>query len=94
MAILVTGGAGYIGSATASMFLQAGHKVTVLDNLFRGHREAVPEDAHFVQGDISDPGTLKTLFQMAKFDAVAHFAALIAFWLAATALVLDMKKAE
>jgi UDP-glucose 4-epimerase len=41
--ILVTGGAGYIGSATAALFLQAGHKVTVFDNLFRGHREAVPE---------------------------------------------------
>jgi UDP-glucose 4-epimerase len=77
MHILVTGGAGYIGSATAAQFLQAGHKVTVFDNLFRGHREAVPEGAAFVQGDISDKGALDTLFQMGNFDAVAHFAALI-----------------
>jgi UDP-glucose 4-epimerase len=77
MNILVTGGAGYIGSATAALFLQAGHKVTVFDNLFRGHREAVPEGATFVKGDISDRGALETLFQMGNFDAVAHFAALI-----------------
>jgi UDP-glucose 4-epimerase len=77
MHILVTGGAGYIGSATAAAFLNAGHTVTVLDNLIRGHREAVPEGAHFVHGDISDRGTLRTLFQMGKFDAVAHFAALM-----------------
>src|SRR5258705_10399100 len=77
MHILVTGGAGYIGSATAAMFLKAGHQVTVLDNLYRGHRGAVPEGAHFVQGDISDRGALHMLFQMGKFDAVAHFAALI-----------------
>jgi UDP-glucose 4-epimerase len=77
MHILVTGGAGYIGSATAALFLKAGHQVTVFDNLYRGHREAVPEGAQFVQGDISDRGALDTLFQMARFDAVAHFAALI-----------------
>jgi UDP-glucose 4-epimerase len=77
MHILVTGGAGYIGSTTAALFMQAGHKVTILDNLVRGHREAIPAGADFVQGDIADRGTLDTLFQMGKFDAVAHFAALI-----------------
>ena len=77
MHILVTGGAGFIGSATAAMFLKAGHQVTVFDNLYRGHREAIPEGADFVHGDISDKGALDMLFQMAKIDAVAHFAALI-----------------
>ena len=77
MRILVTGGAGYIGSTTAAMFLQAGHEVTVFDSLYRGHRQAVPAEATFVQGDISDRGALDTLFQMGNFDAVAHFAALI-----------------
>ncbi len=77
MRILVTGGAGYIGSATAALFLKAGHQVTVFDNLYRGHREAVPGGARFVLGDIADRGALDTLFQMDQFDAVAHFAALI-----------------
>jgi UDP-glucose 4-epimerase len=77
MHILVTGGAGYIGSTTAAAFLEAGHEVTVFDNLSRGHRQSIPTQAHFVQGDIGDDGALHTLFQMGKFDAVAHFAALI-----------------
>lgn len=77
MHILVTGGAGYIGSATAAYFLRQGHQVTVYDSLIRGHREAVPADAHFIQGDIGDRSALDVLFQSADFDAVVHFAALI-----------------
>lgn len=77
MHILVTGGAGYIGSTTAAAFLEAGHEVTVFDNLSRGHRAAVPPGTRFVQGDLGDDGALRTLFQMGRFDAVAHFAALI-----------------
>lgn len=77
MHILVTGGAGYIGSTTAGLFLAAGHQVTVFDSLIRGHREAVPAGAAFVQGDIGDRAALDVLFQMGEFDAVAHFAALI-----------------
>ncbi|MCC7208465.1 MAG: UDP-glucose 4-epimerase GalE [Anaerolineae bacterium] len=77
MHILVTGGAGYIGSTTAALFLKAGHQVTIFDSLSRGHRPAIPEGARFVQGDLGDRGALNTLFQMGHFDAVAHFAALI-----------------
>ncbi len=76
MHVLVTGGAGYIGSATAAAFMEAGHRVTVFDSLYRGHRAAVPQGAAFVQGDLADRGALDTLFQMGNFDAVAHFAAL------------------
>jgi UDP-glucose 4-epimerase len=77
MHILVTGGAGYIGSATSMAFMQAGHQVTILDNLSRGHKAAIPPGAAFVQADLADRGALNTLFQMGNFDAVAHFAALI-----------------
>jgi UDP-glucose 4-epimerase len=77
MHILVTGGAGYIGSATALAFMQAGHQVTVFDNLSRGHKAAIPSGAAFVQGDLADRGALDMLFQLGNFDAVAHFAALI-----------------
>lgn len=77
MRILVTGGAGYIGSATTAHLLAAGHDVTVYDNLYRGHRGAVPADAEFIQGDTGSPGSLDFLFQTHDFDAVVHFAALI-----------------
>ncbi|WP_119071805.1 UDP-glucose 4-epimerase GalE [Aggregatilinea lenta] len=77
MHILVTGGAGYVGSATAAYFLRAGHKVTVFDSLIKGHREAIPAGAAFVQGDLADRAALDVLFQTLKIDAVAHFAAFI-----------------
>lgn len=77
MRILVTGGAGYIGSATTAHLLEAGHEVTVYDNLYRGHRAAVPGKAEFIQGDIGSAGSLDFLFQTHDFDAVVHFAALI-----------------
>lgn len=77
MRILVTGGAGYIGSATAAHFLAAGHEVIVYDNLVRGHREAVPDQAAFVQGDVLDRAALQSAFANHRPDAVAHFAALI-----------------
>ncbi len=77
MHILITGGAGYIGSTTAAYFLRAGHRVTVYDNLSRGHRDAVPKDAEFIQGDVGDRSALDVLFQSRTFDAVVHFAAFI-----------------
>ena len=77
MKILVTGGAGYIGSATAGQLLQAGHRVTVLDDLSRGHREAVPEGAELVVADLADRERLDRLFREAGFDGVMHFAAFI-----------------
>ena len=77
MNLLVTGGAGYIGSVVTSRLLAAGHKVTVLDNLCHGYRDAVPAGAELVVGDISNPEILRKLFADAKPEAVLHFAALI-----------------
>jgi UDP-glucose 4-epimerase len=77
MKVLVTGGAGYIGSAVAKDLLQAGHEVIVLDNLSRGHREAVPKGAELVVGELADRAGLDRLFQSRKIGAVMHFAALI-----------------
>jgi UDP-glucose 4-epimerase len=58
MEVLVTGGAGYIGSVIATRLIERGHGVTVYDDLFRGHRDAVPAAARFVQGDIRDVARL------------------------------------
>jgi UDP-glucose 4-epimerase len=77
MNILVTGGAGYIGSATAEACIQAGHQVTVYDSLVTGHHAAVPEGAAFVQADLSDSHALVETFTNQKFDAILHFAAFI-----------------
>ena len=75
MRILVLGGAGYIGSHTALELIRAGHEVLVVDNLVTGHREAVPEQAVFYQGDLHDFAFLDQLFQKEPIDAVIHFAA-------------------
>jgi UDP-glucose 4-epimerase len=77
MKILVTGGAGYIGSVATAELLKAGHEVIVFDNLSRGHRRALPEAASLIVGDIGDRESLKLLFQSHSIDAVLHFAALI-----------------
>jgi UDP-glucose 4-epimerase len=75
MELLVTGGAGYIGSVVAAQLRDAGHAVTVLDNLERGHRAAVPDGCEFVEQDLLDlDGTRKVL--AGGFDGVLHFAAL------------------
>ena len=77
MRLLVTGGAGYIGSVVAEQLLAAGHQVTILDNLSRGHRQAVPSGAELVVGDLSDKELLKQLFGIHGFEGVLHFAAFI-----------------
>ena len=77
MNILVTGGAGYIGSATAEALINAGHSVTVYDSLVTGHRAAVPEGASFVEADLSNSDTLSKTLTDQAFDAVMHFAAFI-----------------
>ena len=77
MNILLTGGAGYIGSAAAHMLLEAGHTVTVYDSLVTGHREAVPDGAAFIQSDLADQASLGSTLQAGRFDAVMHFAAFI-----------------
>ena len=77
MNILITGGAGYIGSVTAEALLKAGHSVTVYDSLITGHRAAVPDGATFIQADLSDSHTLVETLTKEKFDAVMHFAAFI-----------------
>jgi UDP-glucose 4-epimerase len=76
MKLLVTGGAGYIGSICSAVALAAGHQVTVLDNLSKGHRQALPPGAELVEGDLLDPPVLGALMQNG-FDAVFHLAALI-----------------
>jgi len=77
MKILVTGGAGYIGSAAAKMLLEAGHEVTVFDSLVTGYRQAVPSGARFIQADLDDPQTLTACLADTGFEAVMHFAAFI-----------------
>jgi UDP-glucose 4-epimerase len=77
MRILVTGGAGYIGSTTAAALLASGHEVVVADDLSKGHRDAVPEGARFVEADITVPGQIDEVVGDGTFDACLHFAALI-----------------
>ena len=74
MGILVTGGAGYIGSHTVLYLRQAGEDVIVLDNLQKGHQSAVL-DATFYEGKINDESLLDKIFQTHRIDAVIHFAA-------------------
>jgi UDP-glucose 4-epimerase len=77
MNILVTGGAGYIGSAAAEALIKAEHSVTVYDSLVTGHRAAVPEGAAFVEADLGDSHTLAKTLTDQRFDAIMHFAAFI-----------------
>jgi UDP-glucose 4-epimerase len=76
MRLLVTGGAGYIGSIVAQQLIARGDDVTVLDSLYRGHRAAVPEGAAFVEADLLDPAATDRALAGGGFDGVVHFAAL------------------
>jgi len=73
--ILVTGGAGYIGSVCVEDLLNRGHEVTVFDNLTEGHRKAVDQRAKFVQGDLADKTAVSSLIGAEQPAAVMHFAA-------------------
>jgi UDP-glucose 4-epimerase len=75
MKILVTGGAGYIGSHTTNQLLAAGHEVVVFDNLSTGFRDAVSERARFVLGDVRDSETVSKVMIENDIEAVVHFAA-------------------
>lgn len=75
MNVFLTGGAGYIGSVTTEQLLNQGHKVTVFDNLERGHRAAVDPRARFVKGDLRDRAAILKAMKQARPDAVMHFAA-------------------
>ena len=75
MNILVTGGAGYIGSVVVEETLRSGHKTVVYDNLIKGHREMVAPDALFVEGDLLDREKLESTLRENSIDAVIHMAA-------------------
>jgi len=74
--VLVTGGAGYVGSHCVAELIERGFNVVVLDNLRQGHRAAVPSEAAFVEADLADTEALRRTFAEWRLDAVFHFAAL------------------
>ncbi|HEY6348046.1 MAG TPA: UDP-glucose 4-epimerase GalE [Candidatus Angelobacter sp.] len=73
--VLVTGGAGYVGSVCCAELLRLGHSVTVVDDLSTGFREAVPSGAAFFQLDLGDHSAVQSLVKKNRFDVVFHFAA-------------------
>ncbi len=75
MKILVTGGAGYIGSACTEYLLNLGYDVTVFDSLMTGHRAAVDKRAEFVKGDLNCRDAIFDVIKKGKFDGIMHFAA-------------------
>src|SRR5579863_8386109 len=76
MTVLVTGGAGYIGSVTVEVLRAKGEHVVVLDNLGRGHRSAVPKDVPFYHGRVGDRALIERIASEHKTEACVHFAAL------------------
>ncbi|MCX7765370.1 MAG: UDP-glucose 4-epimerase GalE, partial [Candidatus Sumerlaeia bacterium] len=76
MSVLVVGGAGYIGSAMVELLIARGEAVVVLDNLSRGHRQAIHPGAVFILGDMADYELVTNTLQQYKCDVVMHFSAL------------------
>jgi len=74
MKVLVTGGAGYIGSVTVERLVKAGEEVVVFDNLFQGHADAVHPDALFIQGDLADKEAIEAAVAEHRPDGIMHFA--------------------
>jgi UDP-glucose 4-epimerase len=72
--VLVTGGAGYIGSHTCRQLIDAGYSVVVLDNFYSGHRWAVPKETTLVEGDVGNPALARETLTQYGIDAVVHFA--------------------
>lgn len=73
--VLVTGGAGYIGSVVAEELVKDGHYVVVYDSLYKGHREAVVSGAEFIEADVSDGLALRRAFDEHRIESVIHMAA-------------------
>lgn len=74
MRVLVTGGAGYIGSTVVSQLVAEGDEVVVFDNLYQGHRAAVHPKAQFVLGDLADQAAVDELMDQHRLEAIMHFA--------------------
>jgi UDP-glucose 4-epimerase len=75
--ILVTGGAGYIGSHAVRSLQKEGYEIVVYDSLLNGHKESLPDEIRLVVADLADQGILDKTFKEGKFDAVIHFAGFI-----------------
>ena len=76
MAILVTGGTGYIGSVTVELLQNRGEAVVILGDLRRGHRESLDPDVPFYQGEVGDRALIARIAKEHKIDSCIHFAAL------------------
>ena len=77
MKILLTGGAGYIGSHVSHLLIDDGNEVTVIDSLITGHKVLIPKKAKFENCDIADDKKITEIINREKFDLVMHFAGLI-----------------
>ena len=77
MNILVTGGAGYIGSHVCLNLLDAGYNITVIDDLSSGQKKLIPDKVEFIQANINDISKINKLFKKKSFNALMHFAGFV-----------------